>query len=111
MTVEVLDYDPATGVSLFYEWQYKQNKYISGTSQSGAVIQSCIDMASELRKDESVKKRGIKNSWMHACFIPIGVQEQLFSKYRINPYTQPKAALKIIQSDYPYLMTATGKYA
>jgi hypothetical protein len=111
MTVEVLDYDPATGVSSFYEWQYKRNKFVSGTAQDGRVVQACIDLASELRKDEDIKRKGIKKSWMHAAIVPIGVQEQLISKYRVNLHTNPKAAIKIIQRDYPHLMTATGKYA
>ena len=111
MAVEVLDHNPATGMTTNYSWDDSNKTFTLETVQSAAFIQSYLDQAKALRNDKSIKQRGIKQSWMHAAILPRGVMEKMFTEYHINPYKEPKAMLKVIQRDFPWLMTATGRYA
>ena len=107
---EVLDYDPISGTTTNYEWDQSSKSF---TLESVQDAKPFIDLATEIRKDESIKQKGIKNSWMRACIIPDGVMAKMFKPpYNINPYAKEngKKVLKIIQQDFPYLMTATGKF-
>lgn len=111
MTAEVIDYDPFTGMTTSYEWDQPSKTFTLQTSQDA---QGFIEIATKLRNDESIKKKGIKNNWMHACIVPDGVMAKMFKPpYNFNPYAKEngKKLLKAIQRDFPYLMTATGKYA
>ena len=107
---EVLDYDPLSETTTYYEFDASSKTFSLGSEQDAKPF---IDLATEIRKDEDIKKKGIKNSWMRACIIPDGVMAKMFKPpYNINPYAKEngKKVLKIIQRDFSYLMTATGKF-
>eukprot|EP00918_Siedleckia_nematoides_P055384 GHVU01120831.1.p1 GENE.GHVU01120831.1~~GHVU01120831.1.p1 ORF type:complete len:111 (-),score=24.40 GHVU01120831.1:56-388(-) len=109
--LEVLDHNPTTGMTTNYEWDASRNGFTLQETQNPLLVKSFVDTATAMRNDESIKQKGIKNSWMHAAIVPRSVMEKMFTEYQINPYKQPKEMIKIVQRDFPWLMTATGKYA
>jgi len=109
--MEVIDFDPVTEVTTSYHYEEKDKKFYIAQEQSSRVLTATVDIATALRNDESYKREGIKKSWMHACTIPASVMQKMYTEYGIKqPLRDTKRVLKIIQRDFPYLMTATGKF-
>ena len=105
---EVIEYDPLTGVRTdYFNGEDGPGIY---TEQDMTVAKAFEAVATELRNDDEYKRKGIKNSWMHAAIIPNWVYNKLISDYKIqNPLAQGKEVKKIIQRDFPWCMTVKGK--
>ena len=109
--MEILDVDPLDQTVTRYHYDEIEKRSYIHTAQNPEYLKTIVDAATDLRNDESFKDRGIKNSWMLAALIPKQVMNEMITKYHIaQPLREQKRVMKIIQRDYPHLMTASGKY-
>lgn len=118
----LLNYDPGTGV---YEWFHGHGDagFSIETYQDPAVVKAIIDRNKAEQNDRSRMQRGIKNSFMRAACIPVGVQhkwlqDESFDLYegsrtgkphKLSPEGQKRFKRLLNSPDYRYLKTIDGK--
>lgn len=118
----LLSYDPATGV---YEWFHGHGDagFSIETYQDPAVVKAILDRNKAEQNDRSRMQRGIKNNWLRAACIPIGVQHKWLQEERFDlyegrrggrPHKLSQAGLRkfkrlLNSPDYKYLKTIDGK--
>ncbi len=118
----LLDYDPLTGV---YEWFHGHGDggFTIETYQDPAVVRAIVDRNKAEQNDRDKMKRGIKNNFLRAACIPVGVQhkwmkEEHFDLYEGARGTKPhklsdtgkRKFRRLLNSpDYKYLKTIDGK--
>lgn len=107
---EVMEYDPLTGVRTDF-FNDEEGNWGIYQQQDQTIAKGYEEVAKVLREDDDYKRKGIKNSWMHAAIIPEWVMMKIQHEYNIEmPLRQQKEVLKIIQRDFPWCMTAKGKF-
>ena len=74
-----------------------------------------LERAKAMRNDTELKKRGIRQGWMHAALLPDGIVHRWMNEKRIpREYLSKEgqeAIMKILRTDpdYQYLKTVDGK--
>ena len=106
---EIIEYDPLTGVRTDF-WNEDGKSGIIQMQDMG-VAKSLAESAQKLREDDDYKAKGLKNNLLHVARVPQWVHAKLITDYNIKqPLRQSKECLKIIQRDFPWCMTAKGRY-
>ena len=106
---EVIEWDPLTGTRTDY-WNDGE-KWGTITQQSMTHAKNIADACRELRDDDDYKRKGIKKNWMHAAIVPFWVMEKIQHEYGIlRPLAQKDEVFKIVQRDFPWCMTAKGRF-
>ena len=111
MTRRLLDYNPLTGVSTWFNYENSTDIMHITTEQDVAPI---LDQVSSLRNDTDYSKAGIKNDWWHYARLPLHVILDMKAKHGVDlmaPKIDWKSALKIINREYPYVKATNGTHA
>jgi len=105
----MVDYDPVSGMRT--DLILEDKKVIWYEEQDMAVAKRFEREATELRENDDYRRNGIKKGMMHAARIPQWVMAKLINEYGImQPLRQADEVLKIMQRDFPWCMTAKGRY-
>lgn len=77
----VLDYDPVTGVTQYFDYDHAQNMIHLTSTQD---VSRALDLAAELRADTDRTKNGIKTDLLHYAIIPPLIQMEMKTKHGVN---------------------------
>lgn len=74
-------------------------------------VQPLLDRNAELR-NTGATNIGIKKGFWHLCSIPVTIQYELLTKYKLSVCNKHhfEEIGRIIQREYPYLMTSTKRH-
>jgi hypothetical protein len=103
MTKRLLDYDPISGVSCFYE--HKAGEVVLTHEQN---VQAVLDANKRDANDGDKTTRGIKNDWWKYASVPTIVEIEWLQKYGVsldNPAHKKKIFQLLNHPDYRYLKT------
>jgi hypothetical protein len=81
MAKHVLDYDPLSGLTTYFNYDHALEKVIVSHEQD---VSRELDLAAELRADTDRTKRGIKNDFVHYAIVPQVVQLEMLTKHGVN---------------------------
>ena len=105
MTRRVLDYDPLSGVTCYFEYEKSTDNVVLTHEQD---VQSILDANKAAANDDDKTKRGIGNDWWKYASVPTIVEVEWMQKYGVslsNPEHR-QAVFKLLNSpDYKYLKT------
>lgn len=111
MTRRLLDYDPLTGISTYFQFEAATDVMHITTEQDVAPILKAAEMR---RHDADYSSQGIKDDWWHYARLPTTVIMEMKTKHGIDmmaPNTDWKSALKILNREYPYFKTTEKTHA
>lgn len=111
MTRRLLDYDPLTGISTWFQYENSTDQMAITTEQDIAPI---IDSITARRNDADYSRDGIKKDWWHYARLPLTVIMEMKTKHGVDlmaPKVDWKSALKIINREYPLLKTTEKTHA
>jgi len=103
MSKRLLEYDPLTGISTYFEGDGHGGFKIAQSQD----VQKILDRNKRLANDTQYKRQGIKTDWYHFATIPVTILHEILQKYNLdwaNNDDLPKIE-KIIQRDYKKLLT------
>jgi len=106
---KILDVDPMTGVTQYFHYDEISGDWGIESIQN---VDPFIERNKRLQNDEEYKKRGMKNEFWHFASIPIMIQEKWLREDGIDLMNKdhwPKVKKKLMDPDYRYLRTTTGK--
>lgn len=107
MTKRVVDYDPFTGVTTYFDYDYATDTTIVGSEQD---VTPLLDMNKTLQNDESYWKKGVKDSWAHYATYPSIIIEKWLNEHGVNVFNKDhqKKVLELVnRPEYRYLKTTT----
>ena len=102
----LLDYDPISGVSCYYE--NTGDQVILTHEQDVSLIQSILDNNRRDAQDQDKTKRGMKADWWKYASVPAIVEIEWLQKYGIsldNPAHKKRIFQLLNSPDYRYLKT------
>ena len=96
------DYDPVTGMTEHYDYDWKNEKHIIRSTQD---VSGVLEYA-KAHRDNHLTDSGIKKGWWKYAVIPTVVQMELLKKgiSLTNP-RDTKRLIREINENYPYLKT------
>lgn len=103
MSKRLLEYDPLTKTSTYFESQ-GNGKFVIAQQQD---VKAILEHNKRLANDTSYKRQGIKSDWYHFATVPNTVLHEILTKYNLdwnNKDDLPKIE-KILQRDYKALLT------
>ena len=103
MSKRLIGYDPATGLSSWYEKD--GDNFNIGHTQD---VSKHLDYAKRLRSDPDYKKGGIKNDYYHFAHVPSIALLEIKKKYGLdwtNKEDLPKFEKVLSSSEYKHLRT------
>ncbi len=108
--MELLDYDPLTGMSLY--WDYKSKDEIVFRHEQD--VTPVLDSAHYQANDAEQTKQGIKKDmWKYASVPPV-IWMEWKQKYGVDIWSrdpdQIKAVYKLLNGDYSKFKTTSGKH-
>lgn len=109
MTRRVLDFDPVTGVTTYFDYDKNDVMTITETQDISHILRH--NMAA--RNDDEKTKNGIKNDWWQYARIPNTLLVKWKHEYGIDFNNQndlPKI-LKLINTEYQYLKTTDKNHS
>lgn len=107
MSKRVLDYDPLTGITTNFEYNYATDETTISREQDVELI---LDINKAITNDEDISKKGIKHGWWHYAQVPNIIIEKWRREHGVDFFNKDhqKAWLKLInQPEYRYLKTTT----
>lgn len=115
MNRRVLDHDDQTGVTTWFSYDdATDTSYIEEVQD----VEPYLEAMKSLQNDavsgrlNDYERRGIKNDWMHAASIPIGVQYKWLRELGVNLHNKDHwpAVRKLLNSpDWRYLRTGNAR--
>lgn len=103
MSKRLLEYDPLTKTSTFFEATGGGGFKIAQEQD----VSKILEQNKRLRNDGNYARQGIKNDMYHFATVPNVVLHEILIKYNLNWEDKndlPKIE-KILQRDYKYLLT------
>lgn len=114
MTRRLLDYDPISGMSTWFDYEKSTDSMVITNEQDGSHISRILDQAKAFRNDDDYSKQGIKEDWWHYARIPNGVILEMKEKHGVDLMARKidwKKAFKVINREYPALKVTTKTHA
>lgn len=76
-------------------------------------VSAHFDVAAELRADTDRWKRGVKDSFAHAAFVPDLVIVDMLTRFGVDFYDkdQRKRVLQLLETEYPKCKTTDKRLA
>lgn len=106
----VLDHDPVTGVTEWFEYDPVADNTTIWSEQPDRDIKVFLDQVKRQANDDDFTKSGIKNDWWkYASLPPIVIMELKNKGIDVFNPDHTKALLKEINSNYQYTK-ATAKW-
>jgi hypothetical protein len=108
MSKRVVDYDPFTGVTTYFDYDFATDKTTVGMEQDVTLV---LEWNKALQNDDDYSKKGIKNEWWHMCKIPNIVIERWKNEKGIDVWNRDHwgAVKKLLNDpDYKWLKATSG---
>jgi hypothetical protein len=108
MARRLLDYDPLTGISTWFDYDHASDTMSITDSQDATPI---LEQATRMRNDGDYSRQGIKDDMWHYARLPLMVLMEMKTKHGVDlmaKHPDWKSALKIINREYPWLKTTAG---
>jgi hypothetical protein len=107
MSRELLDHDPMTGMSTWFEVDESQKKFHIHTTQD---VTDFIEKNKLLQNAPDYKKAGIKAGWQHVAHIPdVVVHKWMREGINVfNPDHKDAVLRKLRDPEYRHLRTTLG---
>lgn len=103
----VLDYDPQTGITTYFDFDHASNTTIVGREQDVSLI---LEANKTLQNNEDYSKKGIKDGWWHYASYPAVVIEKWLNEFGVDVFNRDhqKKVLELTnRPEYRYLKTTT----
>jgi len=103
MSKRLLEYDPVTKTSTYFE-AIGSGRFLISQQQD---VEAILKYTKQLANDSSYKRNGIKTDWYHFATVPNTVLHEILVKHNLdynNKEDLPKIE-KVIQRDYKALLT------
>jgi hypothetical protein len=81
MARHVLDYDPITGVTEYFDYDHATQRVILSHEQD---VSKALDLAAELRADKDRTRNGMKTDFLHYAIVPPVIQLEMKQKHGVN---------------------------
>jgi hypothetical protein len=81
MARHVLDYDPLTGITEYFDYDHATQRIILSHEQD---VSKALDLAAELRADRDRTRNGIKTDFLHYAIVPPVIQLEMKQKHGVN---------------------------
>ena len=111
MSKRVLDYDPTSGITTYFDYEADNDTALIYHEQDVTPI---LDMNKALQNEPDAWKQGVKNSWAHYAQIPNIVVQKWLNEHGVNLYDKnhQKAVFRLLNDpEYRYLKTTTKFHA
>lgn len=111
MAKRILDYDPVSRITRYFDYDPHNDTAIVHSEQDVSLI---LDANKALANDDDVTKRGIKESWWHYATIPNIVIEKWLNEHGVDVYNKDheKAVFRLLnQPEYKYLKTTAKMHS
>ena len=105
MAKRVVDYDPMTGMSTYFDYDHSTDTTIVGSEQDVSVV---IEANKILQNSDSYTKKGMRADWWHYASIPNIVIEKWRNEFGVNVFDknhEKKVFSLLNQPEYRYLKT------
>lgn len=108
MGKQLFDHDPLTGLTQYFEYDSIEDKIHIHTQEDVGFF---LDRMKDVRNDESISQKGIKQGMWHYASIPATIVMEMRKK-GIDVYKKEhhQRMLKEINTNYPYLKATTKKH-
>ena len=103
MSKRLLEYDPITGISTWFEGDGHNGFKVAQTQD----VEKILEYTKTRANDGNYKRQGIKDDWYHFATVPVTVLHEILMKYNLrwdDKDDLPKIE-KILQRDYKRLLT------
>ena len=107
MTKRVLDYNPHTGMTTYFDYDHATGSTLVGYEQD---ISPILERNKILQNEDRYTKEGMKNDWWHYASYPAIVIEKWMKEYGVNVFDknhQKKVFELTNRPEYRYLKTTT----
>jgi len=107
----LVDYDPMTGITTWFEYHPETDMTIVGREQD---VDGILDLNRHLRNDSDYSKAGIKNDWWHYATIPNILIEKWKTEEGIDVFNKDhgkKLFQKLNSPEYKYLRVTDKVHA
>lgn len=84
MSRKLIDYNPLTGESTWFDYEASTDTTKIIEMQDGAVVQSILDDAQRLANSNDYTKSGMKRDMWHYARIPMSVLQLMNEKYGVQ---------------------------
>ena len=111
MARRILDFDPLTGVTTYFEYNHADQKMHITDVQD---VNPILDAVTQMRNDDDYSKQGIKNDMWHYARLPMAVLMEIESKHGVKCLTGKvdwKGLFRVINQHYPNLKATTKAHA
>ena len=107
MAKRVIDYDPFTEVTTYFDYDHSTDTTIVGSEQDVSLL---LDHNKRLQNDESFTKSGIKGGWWMYASYPAVIIQKWMNEYGVNVFDEnhSKKVFELTnRPEYRYLKTTT----
>ena len=110
MSKRVLDYDPFTGITTYFDYNAAEDETTISREQDVSFL---LDMNKAMANQDDVWKQGVKNSWAHYAQIPNIVIEKWLNEHGVDALKSENwekygPVWKLLNSpEYRYLKTTS----
>jgi len=107
MAKRVLEYDPLTGMTTYFDYVPETDTTIVSREQD---VSHIIEANKQLQNNDQLTKDGIRNSWWHYAQIPMVVIEKFLNEHGVDVFNKDheKAVFRLLnQPEYRFLKTTT----
>lgn len=105
MAKRVIDYDPFTGVTTYFDYDHATDTTIVGSQQDVSLL---LEQNKRLQNDSDYTKQGIKDGWWHYASYPAIIIEKWINEYGVNVFDrnhEKKVTELTNRPEYRYLKT------
>lgn len=110
MTKRVLDHDPLTGITTYFEYTPDDQMLITHAQD----VTRILDEVEALRNNEQYSRDGIKNDMWHYCRLPLNVildMKQRFGLDMMAAKPDWKSFFRLVNTEYPKLKATSKTHA
>lgn len=104
---KIVDYDPFTGITTYFDYDHATDTTIVGAEQD---VSRLLESNKILQNDESYTKQGIKDGWWQYASYPAVIIEKWLNEYGVNVFNKDheKKVFELTnRPEYRYLKTTT----
>jgi hypothetical protein len=108
MAKRVLDYDPLSGITRYFDYIPETDTSVVYSEQEG--VNLILDANKALQNDDQLTRDGIKKGWWHYAQIPNIIIEKWLNEHGVDIYNkdhEKKVYSLLNQPEYRYLKTTT----
>jgi hypothetical protein len=101
----IIDYNPLTGITTFFDYDHGSDTTIVGSEQD---VSHLLEQNKALQNDAEYTKKGIKEGWWHYASYPAIIIEKWLNEYGVNVFDKDhqKKVLELTnRPEYRYLKT------